>query len=194
MANYNSAYTGAEIDEAVGKGLALPDDGVVGKTGNETVGGVKTFTDGIALGGGDWIIKENSSGYFLIYNTTTEQGILFEDDGNFTVIDDDLGRSYNVMLDDGSGKLPIAKGGTGASTASDALTALGAAPIASPALSGTPTAPTAAATTDDTQIATTAFVHDVVDDAIADAITYGTTDLTPGTSPLDTGTIYLMYE
>ena len=38
------------------------------------------------------------------------------------------------------------------------------APLASPALSGTPTAPTAAKSTDSTQIATTAFVHDVADD------------------------------
>lgn len=37
------------------------------------------------------------------------------------------------------------------------------APLASPAFTGTPTAPTAAANTDNTQIATTAFVHDVVD-------------------------------
>lgn len=38
------------------------------------------------------------------------------------------------------------------------------APLASPALTGTPTAPTAAKTTDSTQIATTAFVKDVVAD------------------------------
>lgn len=37
------------------------------------------------------------------------------------------------------------------------------APLASPALTGTPTAPTASVSTDTTQIATTAFVHDVVD-------------------------------
>jgi len=42
-------------------------------------------------------------------------------------------------------------------------TQLGAkAPTASPTLTGTPLAPTAAAATDNTQIATTAFVHDVV--------------------------------
>lgn len=194
MANYNSAYTGAEIDEAVGKGLALPADGAVGKSGNETIAGVKTFTDGVALGVGDWVVKVNSSNQFLVYNTTTEQGILFEDNTTFAVVDDDLGRTYNVLLDDGSGQLPVAKGGTGATTASGALTSLGAAPKASPTFTGTPKAPTAAATTDNTQVATTAFVHDVVEDAIADAITYGTTDLTAGTSPLATGTIYLMYE
>jgi hypothetical protein len=40
--------------------------------------------------------------------------------------------------------------------------------LASPALTGTPTAPTAAAATDTTQIATTAFVHDVVTNNIRD--------------------------
>lgn len=40
------------------------------------------------------------------------------------------------------------------------------APLASPALTGTPTAPTAALGTDTTQIATTAFVQDAVDEAI----------------------------
>lgn len=37
------------------------------------------------------------------------------------------------------------------------------APLASPTFTGTPKAPTASASTDNTQIATTAFVHDVVD-------------------------------
>ena len=51
----------------------------------------------------------------------------------------------------------------GAMSAADKTKLDGAAPLASPALTGTPTAPTAAAATDNTQIATTAFVHDVVD-------------------------------
>jgi len=56
------------------------------------------------------------------------------------------------------GTLAIASGGTGATTAGTALTALGAAPLASPALTGTPTSPTAAVDTSTTQIATTAFI------------------------------------
>lgn len=79
--------------------------------------------------------------------------------------------------------IPVANGGTGATTAAAALTNLGItataaelnytggvtssiqtqlnakAPLASPALTGTPTAPTAATTTNTTQIATTAFVQ-----------------------------------
>lgn len=57
-------------------------------------------------------------------------------------------------------------------------TALGLkAPLASPALTGTPTAPTAAVATDSTQIATTAFVHDVVD-----ALDTGVSDVKVGTT------------
>jgi len=64
------------------------------------------------------------------------------------------------------------------------------APKASPTLTGTPTAPTAAAGTNTTQIATTAFVTT----ALNNKITYGTADLTAGTSTLATGAIYLVYE
>jgi hypothetical protein len=52
----------------------------------------------------------------------------------------------------------IANGGTSAATAPAALTALGAAPIASPVFTGNPTAPTPAVGDSDTSIATTAFV------------------------------------
>jgi len=58
----------------------------------------------------------------------------------------------------------VAKGGTGATTAGAALTNLGAAPLASPAFTGTPSLPTGttgitqAATTNNTTLATTAFV------------------------------------
>lgn len=39
MANYNSAYTGAQIDAAIGAVA-----GKVTKTGNETISGVKSFS------------------------------------------------------------------------------------------------------------------------------------------------------
>lgn len=60
---------------------------------------------------------------------------------------------------DVTGTLPLANGGTNATSASAALNNLGGAPIASPAFTGTPTAPTAAALTNTTQLATTAFVN-----------------------------------
>lgn len=59
----------------------------------------------------------------------------------------------------GIADLAIADGGTGASTAAQALANLGGAPLASPALTGTPTAPTAGVGTNNTQIANTAFMQ-----------------------------------
>lgn len=59
----------------------------------------------------------------------------------------------------GAVTLPIAAGGTGSTTAPAALTALGAAPLASPTFTGTPAAPTAAVGTNTTQLATTALVQ-----------------------------------
>jgi len=61
-----------------------------------------------------------------------------------------------------TGIVAIANGGTGAATASAALTALGAAALASPTFTGVPAAPTATAGTNTNQIATTAFVATAV--------------------------------
>jgi hypothetical protein len=60
---------------------------------------------------------------------------------------------------DVSGTLPVANGGTGVTTSTGAGSVVLS---VSPALTGTPTAPTAAVSTDSTQIATTAFVRDII--------------------------------
>jgi hypothetical protein len=57
-----------------------------------------------------------------------------------------------------SSTLPIDKGGTGATTKVAALSALGGAPLESPTFTGTPKAPEPGVNSNDTQIATTAFV------------------------------------
>lgn len=67
-----------------------------------------------------------------------------------------------VSVTGATGTLPIAHGGTGATSASAALTSLGAAPLASPTFTGTPAAPTATAGTNTTQLATTAFVQSAI--------------------------------
>jgi hypothetical protein len=54
---------------------------------------------------------------------------------------------------------PVGNGGTGSTTAAGALANLGGAPLASPAFSGTPTAPTQGGGTNNTTLATTAFVQ-----------------------------------
>lgn len=61
-----------------------------------------------------------------------------------------------------TGTLPVAKGGTGATTSTGTSSVVLS---DSPALTGTPTAPTASAGTNTTQIATTAFVTTAVDNA-----------------------------
>lgn len=64
---------------------------------------------------------------------------------------------FVYVEDDGSGSAGWVELGT-------VVDLSGYAPLASPVFTGTPEAPTAAKATDSTQIATTAFVHDVVDD------------------------------
>ena len=66
--------------------------------------------------------------------------------------------------------VPVAQGGTGATTAAGARSALGAAPLASPSLTGTPTAPTAAAGDTSTQLATTEFVADAIAAQVGDVV------------------------
>lgn len=75
-----------------------------------------------------------------------------------------------------SSTLPLSLGGTGATSAAGALTALGAAaanhthnyaPLASPVFTGNPTAPTPAPGDNDTSIATTAFVQSTVSSAVS---------------------------
>jgi len=60
-------------------------------------------------------------------------------------------------------------------------------------LSGTPTAPTANANTNNTQIATTAFVK-TESNTRQKKVGYGTTDKVPGQDSLNTGEMYLVYE
>jgi hypothetical protein len=62
----------------------------------------------------------------------------------------------------GAVTLPVTAGGTGSTTASAALTALGAAPLASPSFTGVPTVPTPATTDSSTTIASTAFGYNML--------------------------------
>ena len=70
------------------------------------------------------------------------------------------------------------------------------APLDSPALTGTPTAPTASTSVDNTQIATTAFVHDVVD-ALGSILNYKGTKATASQLPSTgntTGDVWIVTE
>jgi hypothetical protein len=65
-----------------------------------------------------------------------------------------------------SGILAVSNGGTGATTAAAALSALGGAPLVSPTFTGTAKAPTPTAGSNDTTIATTAFVQSITSSGI----------------------------
>ncbi len=102
--------------------------------------------------------------------STTASSNYPDGDSESPIVLDDVQRAHAAFIaqlrDDPTANIaapvPVAKGGTGAATAGAALTALGAAPLASPTFTGTPAAPTAAAATSTTQLATTAFVQQEV--------------------------------
>ena len=123
--------------------------------------------NGILKSNGNGEITAAVSGTDFLAPTGSAAGLT-----NFPTLNQNTtGTASNV-----SGVVAIANGGTAATTSSEALTNLGAAPINSPNLAGTPTAPTAAPGTNTTQIATTAFVTNAVSAATSGAFV----DLTSG--------------
>jgi hypothetical protein len=121
-----------------------------------------------------YVVQNNSAYAATVYNSTVlgntvaagvgvvvgagESAVVFSDGASF----------YGLSL--ATGVVPVIRGGTGANNAVDARTNLGltigadVAAITSPAFAGTPTAPTAIVGTNDTQLATTAFVNAQVAD------------------------------
>ena len=108
----------------------------------------------------------NASGYTMtIYNSTvigntTAAGTGVTIANNTKVLVwSDAASFYEVQASNLTGILAVANGGTGVTTS----TGSGSVVLAtSPTLGGTPVAPTAAVGTDSTQIATTAFVRDII--------------------------------
>lgn len=115
-----------------------------------------------------YIVKNNSAYTATVYNSTvigntTAAGAgVAVSPGDSAVIFSDGTNFYGLSL--ATGVIPVARGGTGAVNATDARTNLGltigadVAAINSPAFTGAPTAPTAAVGTNNTQLATTAYV------------------------------------
>ncbi len=128
------------------------DSDVVHKTGAETIAGVKTFSDNIKVGSS----SIGTNGY--IEGTWLKTTAASDSKGNFCTLNNgwiyyrtpaevltDITAS-GILKGDGSGGVSAATANT------DYL------PVSNPKMTGTPTAPTAAAGTNNTQIATTAFV------------------------------------
>ena len=116
--------------------------------------------NGILKSNGNGEITAAVSGTDFLAPTGSAAGLT-----NFPTLNQNTtGTAANV-----SGVVAIANGGTAATTAAEALTNLGAAPIDSPTFTGVPLAPTATAGTNTTQIATTAFVTNAVSAATSGA-------------------------
>ena len=116
--------------------------------------------NGILKSNGNGEITAAVSGTDFLAPTGSAAGLT-----NFPTLNQNTtGTAANV-----SGVVAIANGGTAATTAAEALTNLGAAPIDSPTFTGVPLAPTATAGISTTQIATTAFVTNAVSAATSGA-------------------------
>jgi hypothetical protein len=116
-------------------------------TGTYTASGTTLTRSVTESSNADAAINLSGGAIVIVANTTAD----IVTDVNIT------GGSISGITD-----LAVADGGTGASTAASARTNLGAAPLASPAFTGNPTAPTPAIGDNDTSIATTAFVRDII--------------------------------
>ncbi|TNG92988.1 tail fiber protein [Pasteurellaceae bacterium USgator11] len=148
----------------------------VGKYGNETITGVKTFNNTLVSAGGykfygggktDHATLAMGATDVYLMNTSSRKTLQLKDDGSLRYSDKRIyveGEYEPQASTNKAGITTLSSSTTGTSEDKAATEkAVGdlnraKANLASPALTGTPTAPTAAQTVNSTQIATTAFV------------------------------------
>ncbi|MFA7085439.1 MAG: phage tail protein [Aliarcobacter sp.] len=169
-----------ELNEAINKKQF--DDTAVKLTGNQTIAGVKTFSSNI-VGNITGSITGNSATATKLATARLINGVAFDGSANITVRDDTAVKltgnqtiagvktfSSNIVGNITGNSATATKLATArlingvAFDGSANITVVDStkAPLNSPALTGVPTAPTAGVATNNTQIATTAFVKSVV--------------------------------
>jgi hypothetical protein len=116
-----------------------------------------------------YVVQNNTTGGFAIRVIgTTGQGVLIPNGTTAYIYCD--GTNFNSIINGATGNFNVAGNLavtgtttlTGAATLSSTLGVTGATSLTTGSISGVMTAPTAAVTTDNTQIATTAFVRDII--------------------------------
>jgi hypothetical protein len=146
---------------------AAQDSAVVHNTGNESVGGDKTFSGNIVVQGtmtvaGSWQVASAGPSTPMTVDASDSK-IGFDSDGKLKVSEN--GGAVTEVAKVNTNITGMAAGITGKTTPAGAMVGdtdtqtLTNKTLASPVLTGTPTAPTAAAGTNTTQVATTAFVQ-----------------------------------
>ena len=135
---------------------SLPTVNTVGGVSSSTIGTINTTVTAATNNNTvSTIVKRDASGNFSAGTITAN--LNGNVTGNLTGNATTATTASSV-----SGTVAIANGGTNATTAANALTNLGAAPLSSPIFTNIPQAPTAIAGTNNTQLATTAFVTTAV--------------------------------
>lgn len=190
MANYNSVYTGSQIDAAVGKALNPDTTPTASSSALITSGAVKAVADAKApiaspafTGNPTAPTQTTGNNSTRLATTAFVKAVMAAAASYMTMDDVPTNGSNNPVKSDGIYDALAAKQDTLTfdnmpdETSSNPVKSKGIAkaldakaPLASPTLSGSPSAPTAASEDSSTRLATTRFVHRFVDALYANLV------------------------